>query len=476
MGIMLIQSERSAGIVCKRHFRTIAPNFNYLKPGDIALSRMLKTQGMIQTGSAFDSHVNCWTRAVILAILGILAWSGLAADVLPRSQWDDGLLEAELHNVNIKPKRLRAAWQQISSRYLLRSNFYMDSDSDSDPTVFAFQKETATGKEVFEAFLAAYPAYTMTQDPRTAVIWLHPKSVPYNRILSQEIKIGHAAFQTPMFACVYIPLVRMLSPSVGPLVRNFGSSRSTLSYVVDFPSGLFSVRDVLNICCVADPTMAFGIVARSGGRLGLQPVNIYDGNPLDPPRAGLVRFWKSEIGEPKTGMPSLVEIVSALSESNPRKRWASRIYLMGNLENYNILDLVAKCDDPKKAIWTGLAIKYIDRRGGGDEPFLILNFPELMPAFTNDLPHLDPGLALLASMELAREQKNASLMDVVAGHKFSTAEMDVIKPDVYRIARESKFVRDKLLSMKLDAPALSSEILTELGRTNLFELVPEGKK
>jgi len=77
---------------------------------------------------------------------------------------------------------------------------------------------------------------------------------------------------------------------------------------------------------------------------------------------------------------------------------------------------------------------------------------------------------------LAMERKDASVMDVVSGHKFTAAEIAEVKPDVYRIARESKLVRDKLVEMKFDVPELSAAALTELADTNLFTLVPAEKK
>ena len=113
-----------------------------------------------------------------------------------------------------------------------------------------------------------------------------------------------------------------------------------------------------------------------------------------------------------------------------------------------------------------------------DSDFAMLSnklVPWVMQSFTNNLAQLDPGLALLMSMELAKEKKDASLMDCVAGHKFTEAEMAVMKPDVYRIARASKLVRDKLVQMKLDAPELLPDSLRELEKTNFFTLVPEDK-
>lgn len=74
-------------------------------------------------------------------------------------------------------------------------------------------------------------------------------------------------------------------------------------------------------------------------------------------------------------------------------------------------------------------------------------------------------------MEVAREKNDATAMDLVADHNFSTAEIAIIKPELIRIARQSKLVRDKLSKMKFDDPELSPDALHELEDTNLFTLI-----
>ena len=62
---------------------------------------------------------------------------------------------------------------------------------------------------------------------------------------------------------------------------------------------------------------------------------------------------------------------------------------------------------------------------------------------------------------------------VRAGPSFVTwPTIAVIKPDLIRIARKSKLVRDKLSKMSLDDPELSPDGLHELEWTNRFTLAP----
>ena len=50
----------------------------------------------------------------------------------------------------------------------------------------------------------------------------------------------------------------------------------------------------------------------------------------------------------------------------------------------------------------------------------------------------------------------------------TAAEIESIKPDLYRIVRESKLVREKLLDMKIELPGLSAEALQDLGNSNVY--------
>jgi hypothetical protein len=413
----------------------------------------------------------------IMAFLGLL--TALTSTGLPEglgfnSRWDESLLKTEFAEVNIKPKDIRAAWQEMGNRYLLRSNLYMDSE---DATEFSFKKQGASGKEVFDAFVATYSAYTYTQDPKTGVIWIHPKRIPYDAVLNQQIEVRRAACQILMFNQVYAPLSRLLAPNQIPFGVNRSLVRGVLNYPMDLPEGVFAARDIINFCCVADPTKAFAIEPPSTGRLGLMPLNLHYGNPTAPPRARAISFWEVEIGQPLTPIPSVDELVSALSDSNPRRRWAARAYLKATYEHYREPSLIAKCDEPRKAIWVAIALKSIDQAGRGDQPYItVAPFAQFMQGFTNDLPRMNPALGLLAAMECAREKNDPRFMDAVADHKFSGDEIESIQPDLNRIARESTLVRDKLIAWKSDVRELSAEVLSGLARTNLLEPIPEVKK
>jgi hypothetical protein len=275
-----------------------------------------------------------------------------------------------------------------------------------------------------------------------------------------------------MWGEVLLPLCRVLSPKVGIGGIQRSSLIFTHSYGVDLPAGVYSARDILNACCIAFPTRTFAVAPGPRGALSITPLTLLSMDRLSPPRAAAVMFWETEIGQPTNGTPSLEEIAVALSDPSPRKRWAARMYQNATFVNYKTEEL-EKSDDPERAIWAALAMKSMYVISG--EQAYVSGKEKVMQAFTNGLAQRDPGLALLTAMELAREKKDPSIIDCVAGHKFTAEEIAVIQPDLYRIARQSKLVRDKLVQMKFDAPELSPESLRELENTNLFYLVPEDK-
>jgi hypothetical protein len=203
---------------------------------------------------------------------------------------------------------------------------------------------------------------------------------------------------------------------------------------------------------------------------------MYD-NPFAPPRPGILQFWEVEVGKAAAGIPELAEIGAALADSDPRKRWAAAAFLHATPENYIPMDLVLKSTNSTGAVWAALALKEIETSQGEQKYITLLeSMKRVRQAFTNNLTQLDPGLALLTSMELARENNDSRLMEVVADHKFTGAEIAMIKPELYRIARESKLVREELLKMHFDVPELSVTALSELESTNFFTLVPEDRK
>ncbi len=402
----------------------------------------------------------------------MLTKSGEAAQLY--SNWDEQLPNIEMHNVHIDKTGIVGAWQEMATKYLLRANFYMDAIRDADSRRFTFDKESTTVKDIFNAFVTTYPAYTYAQDEKTGVIWIYPKKMTYVDLLNAKVRIDHSALQIPMYDGVLLPLCKLTSTN-GIIAQYFVSSLMvvTCNYGVDLPTGTFSVRDILNFCCVPNISAAF-FVSPAGSLMTskliqITPVNLLYDNPMVPPRTAACVFWEMEVGKTQIGTPNLAEIATALGDSDPQKRMAALSYIKAASVNYETENLMDQNDDPQNAIWAAIELKSFQVMNG-EQPFLTRH-EKVMRLLSNALAHQNPGLALLASMEVAREKNDATAMDLVADHNFSTAEIAIIKPELIRIARQSKLVRDKLSKMKFDDPELSPDALHELEDTNLFTLI-----
>jgi len=395
---------------------------------------------------------------LFLALAAALNKSVLAADTQLRSTWDNELLNMEFPNVSIDGSSLNDSWMKLCHNLALRSVIYWDTNSDSDSKNFVFKSDAATGREILEAFLFAYPAYTFTQDPATGVIWIHRKAINYEDILSQKVQIKRSVQQVPVYSSVIIPL-RAFFPKHA-LPSDQGILIYAFSYGVDLSAGVYSIRDVLNLCLVENPHLILYSRHFSNGDPSIGFSNLM--NPKDTSRTAPAKFWHGVMGDGKSGVPSIEEVGAALSDANPRKRWAACVYLRMESDSLQqrgrYWKLFSSIDsDPQKAVWEALAGATIV--GGVNYGHL----ERLQQFVTNDLPQLNPGLALLACMQLAMQKNDPGIMDPVVGHKFSIAETDAIKPEFYRLFWESKLVRDKLLQMKFDAPELSPQSLNELG-------------
>lgn len=114
----------------------------------------------------------------------------------------------------------------------------------------------------------------------------------------------------------------------------------------------------------------------------------------------------------------------------------------------------------------------------GADTRLISMLAQDFPDVNQDLKKIkNPSLALLTSLQLAKEKRDTSYLDkLVSKHTFNEAEIVAIKPELYRMARSSKAVRDKLLAMKSQVPELSPQAIGELEKTNFFTLVPLEEK
>ena len=391
------------------------------------------------------------------------------------SKWDAGILQVEFRNISIEGSSIDDALRQMGCSLMLRSCLYHDVKSDADAKHFAFQREVATGQEVMDAFLAAYPDYTFTQDPKTGILWIHRKYVKYEEIFDQKVKVERSVEQVPVYTSILVPLFGALGSTTS---TREGVIRTWSDQFVDLPAGEYSVRDALNICLVQVPVMFFNTwpPIDDTGLERLYPDMLVEPRPLGMvripsgvPRMGDIALWNSIMRtNAATNAPTLEEIGAALSNPDPKKRWvASRILFIDEI-NYSPYDYFRQFDNTEKAVWVALELP--NQR---QQAFL----QEVNQMLTNEPPKLKPGLALLAAMMVGALSKDPDILDSVAKHRISNEEFAIIRPEFLWIARLSKPVQDKLAQMDFAAPQLKAEVLSEVQNTNaVFALVAGSNK
>ena len=431
-----------------------------------------------------SAYVNGLVAALVLAAAPVV---GRAGDYPTQSTWDRSLLGMEFQNVLIRTYWMEAAWAEMATKYLLRMNLLLDR---TESGTFEFKKDRATGKEILEAFLATFPAYTYSQDPDTGVLWVHPKRISYDQILNQKLVARHSASQVCMYTGIYKPLCEILPQSlaVEPLPNYIPTDRfgnpiikppSADCYAVDLPAGVLSVKEILNLCCVADPAKAFKVRPAPGrsGALQVIPVTLDYNNPLAPPRQAAVEFWRQEIGEPTNGVPSLEELLSAISDKNPRMRWAARAYWDATSLNYSTSELMQGSRGSEQAIWAALAAGAVVFRGDTNLALLKYETHEF-PGLSADLDHVqDPCLALIVLSQLEKEHRRIPYIDaLVTSHSYSEEELASVRSDVFRLAREAPSILKRLEALNLSSALFSAEAFKELTDTNLLVAVPDSKK
>jgi hypothetical protein len=384
------------------------------------------------------------------------------AQVNSSSSWDKGLLDVKISNVNIEKTNLPTAWEAICQGHLVRTILFYDRRCASGGT-FTFRQNNASVRELLEALVTTYPGYTYTQDSETGVTWLHPKSIKYEDILADTIDVNHNLTQVRLITDVIQPICRLLSPRV---LSQFEDDNSA----VDISSGTHSFRQILNQCCLCNPTLSFAIhIVPEGKFLAAGSIVVRTAHPLSfaypttTPREPALAFWDAELGTSTNAIPTLEDIRSAMADADAHKRWAAKMFLTAARRSYDTKELIkgSSADESARAILgvEGLAIQPLD--------WLLLG------RLTNTLFGIhDPSLALLLALETAHAGRTNPFLDsIVANHFFTESEVANLKPDLYRFALRSNPIMAKLKDLHLDTLGFPTNLLTEIVHSNRFTLV-----
>lgn len=354
-------------------------------------------------------------------------------------EWDRTLPGLPLKNVKVRANSLSEAWKLLSADYLVRSVLVVP-DYEAGPPTFEFESAACTVRDLHEALAAAYKL-AWTQDPQTGVTWLHPLTVPYQRILPSKIQLFHPQPGLPMQSGILEALEE--GGAAGITVKRWGSLfLNTFDYAVDIPVGTYTLRELLNVCCLANPTKTFFLRVKDGESL-ITAVNLVS-DQVPSTRAGSLFFWDVEIGSKRgSDAPAQEEMMMALANSAVQVRHAARNYLEAGIWSVDIDNWLNRGSSPAKALWTCIGIASILVRS---EEATHLASVEMMKRLATAafLVECEPGLAILIALDLARLTRDSAALEIVAKRNLSSADIEHITSDACRIAALSAYVRNAL--------------------------------
>jgi hypothetical protein len=374
--------------------------------------------------------------------------------------WDISLMSLSLSNVQIQAESLPSAWQNVAKSLFLRTVLYSTGGTDGR---FSFSSKQCTVQELLRALASTYN-YALTQDDRTGVIWIHPKSIPFTNILTNLVEVRTDQYGVPMWSEI-VPALSLITP-----YRWRGSGitwNNTFSYPVDLPKGTYSVRDVLNLCCVANPSKTFYVSQTDNRPVEIQPYNIISSD-VGYVQPGALHFWELEIGPLHGNVPADDEVIDKLADTNAQVRWAASVYLESELWHYLTQDeWPLKIASPERALWATLGVsRWLARSNNAPFPG---GAERLRKECTKDfLIHSDPKLAILAATELDRLEHDPKGLELLSKRQISSDDVAQIRSRLSFGIRTSASVKEAMTKNASCWPGFGTQEVEQLGNGNIF--------
>lgn len=409
------------------------------------------------------------------------------------SFWDRALLDMELRDVDLQAASLPEAWDKMGREFLVRSVLALDEPA-SVPHPFHLARSACKVRELIGAIVEAYPDYRMTQDPATGVLWIHPKTRPYESLLASRITIGQGVDEVPALQAVIRPLhaqgafVFRLSRGILEMQEDAGA------FPVTLPATQCTARDVVNDCCQAAPSRTF-YVGLIGDVSCLTPGDIL--NPPPPPplpagidaapdgvsaadllaaqvtrqpkrasgaRPGALLFWRLGMGLASEKEPTNAELLGALANRDAHARWVARAFIKAECFRVSIEQIIREAPRGRPAIWASLAmLSMFNVASPNPRAPGLLRIQREMSLDTAST--LDRGTYVLAAMEMARVGDSALLKEV-AQWNLTADELASMHPDCVRITRVSKEVRAALKEANCAWAGLSANEVRDMENQN----------
>ena len=372
------------------------------------------------------------------------------------ASWVRDTTKLECDNIKIHAGSLAEAWQAISTKYLLQS-VLVTSDRTSKRIPFNYESAGCTVKHLYDALAATY-GLDWIQDKHTGVAWLHPVELAYDRILRTKIDAARDNLGLPMQSGILEPLGADNATNIK--VKQWGSLfLNTFNCAVDVPAGTYAIRDLLNLCCVANPTKTFLAQARHDEVL-LTATNLVPDKMTKIP-AGALHLWdiETEQGRGKDA-PTRDQVMTALADRKAEVRRAARNYLEAIIWNINADEWAEHVSTSAQTLWTCIGItSVLVRSEEATHPASIKTMERL--ATDDFLAKCEPGLALITALDLARLTKSDRALKMVKERKLGARELAGVTSDACRIANLSVYVRNALQSKSADSlPGIMAPLAT----------------
>jgi hypothetical protein len=363
------------------------------------------------------------------------------------SIWDFALPALDLNNVEINAVSLQDAWNQISTKYLLRSVLVI-SDNSLTGTSFILQSKHCSGADLLNALTAAYNDFMWSQDSNTGIIWFHPKDLSFDKILSSKIRVEIEQVGVPMQDGI---LQAIEDVPNGIRVRKWGTiPTNTFNYSVNLPAGEYFVRDLLNICCIANPNMSFYIqfyskrepqfIIISAATLLPKPSI---SKKLTAPRPGILLFRSLEIGTPI--IPSNEEIAAEMASSDPKIRWAACKYiesLFGSPLDFPFEKWMNISPSQEQALL--VCIAGINTFVHSEDSTYTDGIKKMRTVNKDFFEKGEPNLAIPIALKLAQLTNDTNALNIVSQRKFPPEALKNIKSEINYTVRISSKVRNAL--------------------------------
>lgn len=355
------------------------------------------------------------------------------------SDWDWQLPAMEVSDVSINGDSLAEAWKEMASSLLVRCNLYITpSVPDRD---FSFSSERCSALELLDA-LSSHYGYQWAQDAGTGVIWIFPSDREIESILDTRVDVAASVIAAPMHSGILKPLQEAL-PYGGLFTQAWSDLwLSTFDYPVALPEGNYTVREILNRCCLWSPKQAY-VVTEDPAGLYLMDVHLpFDTYPA--PAPGALLFWKTVLGPlPGDRNLSAEDIGLAMRDPEPRTRWAARSYLGMCLESQAgmalLTDRIPSLQPGEGAAWEalGAAAAQNQRPDKFPVPKAIVNALRRHTA-PDVLNRLSPEAALLATMATAAYTNDAANLERLT--RLDEIVSEQVLFDLIRLANFSEIV------------------------------------